>query len=280
MSEVLLRIALQAGYGKQTVLEDIHFEIARGEKIGLAGTSGGGKSTLILALMGLLRWRHGWVKGEVLFRGKNLLAMKERESRQIRGSQIALVPQSPLNALNGALSLRAHFEEAWKAHESGPASRMTDRLGALLDQVHLSGSKEFLARRPGEISVGQAQRILIALALLHRPALVIADEPTSALDPGTQIEILKLLEEANRLDGTALLYVSHDLLSILQLCDRIAVLDAGRIVESLPVPGIESTACCEATIKLLRTLPAPADVIHRYALENRGVPCAAGRLDR
>ena len=113
--------------------------------------------------------------------------------------------------------------------------------------------------------MGQAQRVLIALALLHRPALLIADEPTSALDPVTQAEIVRLLRRLNREHGTSLLYISHDLTSVLQLCDRVAVLDAGRIAECLAIDNIEEKAQHTVTRALLRALPVPASVLQSYA---------------
>lgn len=265
MSDLLLSVSLDAGYGDQRVLGSVQFELRRGERLGLVGTSGAGKSTLVLALMGLLLWRRGWTKGEVLLAGQNILAMKERDARCLRGKRIALVPQSPMSALNGALSLRAHFEEAWKAHESGTSSQLRPRLKELMDQVHLPSEDSFLARKPGEVSVGQAQRAVIALALLHRPALLIADEPTSALDPSTQVEVLQLLRQANHDDGTSLLYISHDLLSVLQLCQRLAVLDNGRIAECLQVSGISQQARHPATLSLLRTLPIPPEVLFEHS---------------
>ena len=125
---------------------------------------------------------------------------------------------------------------------------------------------DFLRRRPTEISVGQAQRVLIALALLHRPSLLIADEPTSALDPVTQIQIVDLLRTLSQKHATALLYVSHDLVSVLRLSDRLAVLDQGTIVETLDVSQI-ANAKHPATLALLRTLPAPPEVLLRYRRE-------------
>jgi ABC-type glutathione transport system ATPase component len=120
----------------------------------------------------------------VMINGCDLLSMPAREARRIRGKTIALVPQSPMAALNGAISLRAHFQEAWRAHDSSGKPAMDTRLQHVLDEVQLpAGDEGFLRRKPGQISVGQAQRVLIALALLHRPSILIADEPTSALDP-------------------------------------------------------------------------------------------------
>ncbi len=266
----LLHVDLKAGYRAQRVLEDVRFDLMAGERLGLVGTSGAGKSTLVLSLLGLLPWRGGWAKGEVLLNGQNLLSMKEREARRIRGKSVALVPQSPMSALNGALSLRAHFQEAWRAHEDIDATRFNQRVGELMQQVHLPADDKFLARKPGEVSVGQAQRAVIAMSLLHRPALLIADEPTSALDPATQVEVLDLLRHANRQDGTTLLYISHDLTSVLQLCERLAVLDAGRIAESLRVQGIGERAQHPATRALLRTLPVPPEVLIAYAQAHPG----------
>jgi len=260
MSTAILQVRLQAEYGKQAVLRDVQFELFAGESLGLIGTSGAGKTTLVLALLGLLDWRGGKVQGEVVIGGQNLLTMAKRDARRIRGKQVALIPQSPMTALNGAVTLRAHFDEAWKAHERSGRAALDARLAELLPEVQLPADAEFLRRKPGQISVGQAQRVLIALALLHKPAILIADEPTSALDPVTQAEIIKLLRELNRSHGTALLYISHDLVSVLQLCSRVAVLDEGRIVECLEVETVEA-AQHPATLRLLESLPVPAGVL-------------------
>jgi ABC-type glutathione transport system ATPase component len=257
----LLQVHLEAGYGKQCILNEVAFTLERGERMGLVGLSGGGKSTLVLALMALLPWRDGWAKGEVLLEGRDLLLLNERDARRVRGKCVSLVPQSPVSALNSALSLGGHFEEAWRAHEARSSEKLSSRLTDLLRQLQLPSEKSFLARKPSQISVGQAQRVVLALALLHRPALLIADEPTSALDPTTQVEILQLLRQVNRDDGTALLYISHDLLSVLQLCERVAVLSGGRIVDNLPARNLGDEGHHPATAALLRSLPIAPDVL-------------------
>ncbi len=263
----LLRVAFEAGYAARPVLHDIRFELNRGEILGLVGSSGAGKSTLVLALLGLLPWRGGRVHGEVLLDGKNLLELPEGQIRILRGRTVSLIPQSPMTALNSAISLRSHFYEAWRAHVRNGTVNWKERVDELLSDVQLPSHPDFLRRRPTEISVGQAQRVLIALALLHHPSLLIADEPTSALDPVTQMQIVDLLNNLSQKHATALLYVSHDLVSVLRLSDRIAVLDQGRIVESLEVSQI-SNAKHEATLALLRTLPAPPDVLLRFRERN------------
>ncbi|HEX4039544.1 MAG TPA: ABC transporter ATP-binding protein [Acidobacteriaceae bacterium] len=258
--ETLLRVHLSAAYSGKATLSGIQFELEQGEILGLVGSSGAGKSTLVLSLLGLLPWRGGRVSGEVLLRGRNLLSLSEKQLRSLRGKQIALIPQSPMTALNAAVSLRCHFEEAWKAHEKPSRSALHERLRALMAEVQLPCDAEFLNRRPRQISVGQAQRVLIALALLHRPALIIADEPTSALDPVTQSQIIELLRSLNRRHGMTLLYISHDLISVIQLCDRVAVLHQGTIVENLPV-GQLGEARHPASLALLRALPVPPETL-------------------
>ncbi len=270
MPPPVLAVKLSAGYAKQTVLNDVEFRLHEGERLGLIGTSGAGKSTLLLALLGLLPWRGGWAKGEVLVNGKNLLEMPEREARKLRGSVMALVPQSPLTALNSALSLRAHFVEAWRAH-SMPPRALEERLNPILGRVNLPTDMSFLKRKPTQISVGQAQRVTIALALIHRPLILIADEPTSSLDPITQAEVTALLRELSEEQGTALLFISHDLLSVIQLTERIALLHDGSIAEELSVRHLNRDAKHPAMRALLRTLPAPADVLLRYVQSSRGV---------
>jgi ABC-type glutathione transport system ATPase component len=261
--EPLLRVHLDAGYSGKPVLRDIRFELERGQVLGLVGASGAGKSTLVLSLLGLLPWRGGRVTGKVELEGENLLPLPERKLRTLRGRRIAFIPQSPMTALNAAISLRSHFHEAWKAHSREGRVPLESRMRELLTEVQLPYDDDFLRRRPSQISVGQAQRVLIALALLHRPALIIADEPTSALDPVTQTQIVALLKRLNRRHGAAILYISHDLVSVLQLSDRIAVLHAGSIVETLHV-GETATARHPATQALLAALPVPPDVLLRY----------------
>lgn len=258
---------MSAGYPGTQVLQDIEFALNSGEALGLIGSSGAGKSTLILALLGLLPWRGGVATGEVRFEGQNLLATPERELRRLRGRRLALVPQSPLTALNGAISLETHFREAWKAHERAGTEALRSRVRELFTQVQLPTGREFLARRPGAISVGQAQRVLIALALLHRPSVLIADEPTSALDPATQAGVVQLLRQLHRDHGTTLLYISHDLASVLQLCDRIAMLHDGCIVESHSADDLGAHARHPATLALLNALPVPAHLLREYGVQ-------------
>lgn len=261
MSEHVLQVQLTAAYGKRAVLRDLAFDLSAGEALGVVGSSGAGKTTLVMALLGLLAFHGGRSTGKVLIQGKNLLRMTEREARRIRGRLIGLIPQSPMTALNPAITLEAHFQAAWRAHESTGNQALRLRLRQSLEEVQLPADDDaFLLRKPGQISVGQAQRVLIALALLHHPSILIADEPTSALDPVTQSEIVKLLQRLTRRHGVAMLYISHDLISVLELCDRLAVLHDGAIAECIPVRHLEQ-ATHPATRTLFGSLPVPISVL-------------------
>jgi peptide/nickel transport system ATP-binding protein len=257
----LLDLRITARYGKQTILSDVRLEIESGEILGLVGQSGSGKSTLGLAILGLLDRRGGQVTGEILFDGRDLLRLKDKEMRRLRGKAIALVLQSASSALNPALDIEDHFTEAWYAHSATPWRRKREDALATLGQLDLPASNEFLRRYPHQISVGQAQRVLIALALLHRPRLIVADELTSALDLVTTHEVLHALRLASQIGNTAVLFISHDLGAVSALCHRVAILRGGTIVETAPVKQL--FACPEQDytrqlIELHRATAAPA----------------------
>jgi ABC-type dipeptide/oligopeptide/nickel transport system ATPase component len=251
----LLSVRLTADYpGKPGALREVAFEIAPGEILGLVGQSGSGKSTAALAIMRLLDPKRVTVSGDIRFQGRDLMACGEREMRRIRGREIALVLQSPVSALNPAMRIGAQFREAWRAHADSAAG-MDQCVRRSLDDMGMPSSDGFLKRYPGEMSVGQAQRVLIALATLHQPSLIIADEPTSALDVISQAEVLKYLSRLNQKAGTAILFISHDLLSIASICHRIAVLHNGELIEHAPADAILSRPRHPYTRQLIAAIP-------------------------
>jgi ABC-type glutathione transport system ATPase component len=255
-SGVLLSARLSVRYGdKPAVLRDVCVEIRRGEVLGLVGQSGSGKSTLAMAILGLLDRKRVDAQGTIEFDGCDLLQKSERDLRELRGRQIALVLQSPLSSLNPALKIRTQLKDTWWAHASGSRSDCDRAIRAALESVSLPSTDEFLSKYPAQMSVGQAQRVLIAMAVMHRPALLIADEATSALDVITQSEILTLFRELNRSSGMAVLYISHDLASVAGICDRIAILHEGQIVETGTTDQVLLRPQHEYTQRLMAAMP-------------------------
>ncbi len=252
----LLSLRLSVDYrNKAGVLRDVSLEIQPGEVLGLVGQSGSGKSTLSLAILRLLHLKGGVARGHLLFKGQDLFAKTEAQMRSLRGREISIVLQSPLSSLNPALRIGSQLSEAWRAHATGTRGECAAATRTALTSVTLSHDSDFLRRRPGQLSVGQAQRVIIAMAVLHRPSLLIADEATSALDTITQSEILGLFAQLNRERGMGILYISHDLLSVAALCHRIAILDTGEIVECGPPSQIFGAPQHAYTQKLVAALP-------------------------
>ncbi|MGA2102911.1 MAG: ABC transporter ATP-binding protein [Candidatus Sulfotelmatobacter sp.] len=255
-NDVLLSACVSVRYGsKPPVLRDVKLDIRQGEVLGLVGQSGSGKSTLAMTILGLLERKRALVEGSIEFESRNLLTLRERELRELRGRKIALVLQSPLSSLNPALKIRTQLREAWRAHASGSNADSDQAIQAALESVSLPSSEEFLRKYPSQMSVGQAQRVLIAMAVIHRPALLIADEATSALDVITQSEILKLFRELSRSSGMSLLYISHDLASVAEICDRIAILNQGQIVELGNTEQVLTNPQHEYTQRLMAAMP-------------------------
>jgi len=270
----LLEARLSVDYpNKPGALSGVEFGIGEGEILGLVGESGSGKSTISLALMRLLDHKGARISGEIRFDGRDLLALRARDMRRIRGRDIALVLQSPLASLNPALRIGTQMAEAWRAHVSGAgAKQWKNRAFELFERVSLPAEEAFLKRYPRQLSVGQAQRVLIAMAVLHKPKLLIADEPTSALDAITQSEILDLFRTLNRELNMAMLFVSHDLLAVASLCSRIAILQRGRIVESGPTAQMFRDPRTDDTRALLEAVLRNSSAAAEFAAERVPVP--------
>jgi len=255
-AENLLSARVTVRYpGKPPVLNEVALDIVPGEVLGLVGQSGSGKSTLAMAILGLLSRKRATVEGSIVFQGVDLLTMRERELRSLRGRSLSLVLQSPLSSLNPALKIRTQLREAWRAHAEGASADCDAAIQAAMTSVSLPADPAFLRKYPSQLSVGQAQRVLIAMAVMHRPALLVADEATSALDVITQSEILELFAQLNRETGMSILYISHDLPSVAGICQRIAILHEGQIVECGSTEQIFAAPSHPYTRRLMSSLP-------------------------
>ncbi|WEG14738.1 ABC transporter ATP-binding protein [Pullulanibacillus sp. KACC 23026] len=219
------------GFGPEAVMavKDVSFSLEPGEFLGIVGESGCGKSTLGYAITRLLRHPGRIVSGRVLFEGKDLTSLSEKEIRPLRWSEFSLVMQSGMNALNPVLSIRKQFEDTFKAHTHSTKQEIAKRVEELLNMVNIDPS--FADRYPHELSGGMKQRVAIALALALNPKLVIMDEPTTALDVVVQRSILQNLKELREQHRFAVIFISHDLGTVLEMADRIAVMYAGKFVE-------------------------------------------------
>ncbi len=225
-----LEVALPTPAGVVRAINGLSFEINEGEAVGLVGESGCGKSLTALALLGLLP-SPAQVRGRAQFQQQDLLALSAAEKTRMRGSQIALVFQDPMTALNPHLSIARQMSEVLEVHRGLSQQDALAECARMLDAVQIADAATVLRRYPHELSGGQRQRVMIATALLCRPRLLIADEPTTALDVTVQAQILGLFAQLRRDFSLTLLMISHDLGVIAEVCSRVLVVYAGRLVE-------------------------------------------------
>lgn len=221
-------------------VDKVSLRIGRGEIVGLVGESGCGKSTLGMSLLRLVRAPGEVRGGRILFNGRDLLTMTEAEMRRIRGASISLVVQDALAVMNPVTTVGEQMAEVVRDHVGGTRVQIHDRVIDMLRQVHLPEPERLLRRYPHQLSGGMQQRVIIGQALILRPKLIVADEPTTALDVTIQAQILDLLREAGETHHTSVLLITHDLGVVGELCDRVLVMYAGRIVESAEVTQLFS----------------------------------------
>lgn len=241
--------------GWSRAVDGVSLEIGQGEALGLAGESGSGKTTVAYTLMGERRGASRVAGGEVLFRGRDVFALTDRELRSIRGRSIGFVPQNPMASLTPSMKVGDQIGEMLRFHVQAVPQGVGARVAELLDSVGIPSPASAARRYPHELSGGQQQRVTIAMALACRPDLVILDEPTTGLDVTTQKRILELLAGLKRETGVSMLYVSHDLAALAQICERVAVMQKGRLVESGTIGSLFEKPWQDYTRRLIAAIP-------------------------
>ena len=251
-----LRTAFGTENGRVTVIDDVNFSLERGQVLGLVGESGSGKSVTGFSIMGLIDSPGEVSGGQILFNGEDLRQLPEHRMRSLRGNRIAMIFQDPAMTLNPVLRVDTQMIETILAHEKVSKSVARDRARDALGMVGIPSPEERLRAYPHQFSGGMRQRVAIAIALLHRPDLIIADEPTTALDVTIQAQILAVVQRLARENGTGLIWITHDLSVVAGLADRVAVMYAGRIVEHGDVATVIHEPRHPYTHGLIGSLPS------------------------
>ncbi len=240
-------------------VDGISFSLHAGETLGIVGESGSGKSTLALSILRILPPAAVIAGGEVRFEGEDLLVKPARDMRRIRGKRIAMILQDPMASLNPLFTVGDQVAEPLRVHEGASRTSAWTRARDLLRSVRIAAPEQRVGEYPHQLSGGMRQRIVGAIAISCEPRLLIADEPTTSLDVTIQAQYLQLLRDLQRAHGLALIFITHNLGIIAKMCDRVAVMYAGRLVESGPVREIFTAAAHPYTRALLASIPRMAD---------------------
>ncbi|GHU69426.1 ABC transporter ATP-binding protein [Clostridia bacterium] len=267
-----LKVSFFTPVGEVKAVGGISYTLDDHEVLGIVGESGSGKSVSAYSVIGLLQPPGRVVSGGIEFEGENLLAYTPSQMRQFRGNRVSMIFQNPMVCLNPVYPIGNQLIEALQCHTKVPLGEATDRAVELLRKVGISNAARRMKQYPHELSGGMRQRIMIAMALICNPRLLIADEPTTALDVTIQAQILDLMKELQKDTGMAILFITHNLGVVADICDRVAVMYAGHIVEQGTVDEIFYEPKHPYTIGLLRSLPRLDEVGHERLIPIRGTP--------
>lgn len=250
-----LKVIFKTYQGIVNAVDIDHFSIGKRECVGLVGETGCGKSVTTLAILRLLPPSGKIVNGQIVFKGENLLEKSSKEMEGIRGKQISMIFQNPSSSLNPVFTIGEQITRIIRLHQKLSKEAAEKKAMRMLSLVRLPNPRKLLDRYPHELSGGMCQRVMIAMALSCNPDLLIADEPTTALDVTIQAQILKLMKELKKKIGASILLITHDLSVVAQLCDKVAVMYAGRIVEQGKVRDIFKNPLHPYTKGLLEAIP-------------------------
>jgi peptide/nickel transport system ATP-binding protein len=268
-----LRVVFHGDNGRTTHAVDlVDFSVAKGATLGLVGESGSGKSVTSLAIMGLLPKSSAEVSGSVRFDGFDLLDIPDHTLRDLRGNRLAMIFQEPMTSLNPSLSIGEQIIETVMRHRGGSRAKARGRAIELLRRVHIPSPERRVDDYPHKLSGGMRQRVMIAMALACDPKLLIADEPTTALDVTLQAQILDLMRELKASSGASIILITHDLGVVAEVCDEVAVMYAGEIVERAPVEALFATPQHPYTVGLLGSIPRLDHRLERLATIEGMVP--------
>jgi oligopeptide/dipeptide ABC transporter ATP-binding protein len=243
-------------------VDDVSLSLERGKTLGIVGESGSGKSTLALSIMRLLPTAARIVGGQIRFEGEDLLAKSPREMREIRGKRIAMILQDPMASLNPLFTVGDQVSESLRVHEGASRKTAWTRARGLLEAVRISAPAARMTEFPHQMSGGMRQRIVGAIAVACEPRLLIADEPTTSLDLTIQAQYLSLLRELQREHDLAMIFITHNLGIVAKMCDAVAVMYAGRVVEAGPIRQIFNKPAHPYTRALLDSVPRLTDDSH------------------
>jgi microcin C transport system ATP-binding protein len=253
-----LSVAFRQGGNETLAVDRISFDLAKGETVALVGESGSGKSVTALSVLKLLPYPAAHhPSGSILFKGQELIGMREPEIRQVRGNDITIIFQEPMTSLNPLHTIEKQIGEILDLHQGVTGEAARKRTVELLGQVGIPDPAGRLASYPHQLSGGQRQRVMIAMALANEPDLLIADEPTTALDVTVQAQILKLLKDLQRRLGMSMLFITHDLGIVRKIADKVCVMQRGKIVEQGPVERVYTEPQHPYTKALLAAEPKP-----------------------
>ena len=260
-----LHVSFRTEQGMVHAIDGVSFAVNEGEVLGIAGESGSGKTVTVLAVMGLITDPNAVISGSIKYRGRELVGLRPKEMRQLRGREIAMIFQDPMTALTPVYTIGWQIAEQILAHQKVTRKQAWNRAIDLLAEVNIPKPEEAVHRYPHQLSGGMRQRAVIAMALTCNPALLVADEPTTALDVTVQAQILDLLRKLQKAHGSAIVFITHDLGVMAELADRIMVMYAGRIVERASRSQIFAEPRHPYTRALLESIP-PLDGPRPYRL--------------